>query len=445
MINTSESPTEPFIKVVTDLIRECSNAPASRTTAVTALVLSIWQEASRGTSAKSPSFILVNATGADNDPVQAFTENLFGTREVSEDELKAANHNTVPDPEKASRLMLATVRSQLNLEASSPLNPPKSNWEPTYHNARLAAHGRGDVSHYARAWHPDLQLITDQKNAIILRVDDKADKEAFRKDVLNDPSKLADPCGPGAGLHICNKMITISGALAPGECDDALVESILNLGMPFFFLPHAVETPVNIPNAIALKPFLTFAKVDAQMPSGPIPRFQNDPWSRRYQDAIWMRLAHLPSNYRLPVLESIHNIASVCESIAIVTGKFEDVDTPSLTKLAAELYTNTLRGVAMSLAYLAWHGLGFGTASPLSMVRKLLRALRTNKTMTLRDVQRLGFKTAALRDDVLGGLEAEGLLALNGKQVVAVSHIQFVQNLHAREEFPIAVIGGADQ
>ena len=99
----------------------------------------------------------------------------------------------------------------------------------------------------------------------------------------------------------------------------------------------------------------------------------------------------------------------------------------------------------MSLAYLAWHGLGFGTASPLSMVRKLLRALRTNKTMTLRDVQRLGFKTAALRDDVLGRLEAEGLLTLNGKQVVAVSHVQFVQGLHARAEFPIAVIGTADQ
>jgi hypothetical protein len=313
--------------------------------------------------------------------------------------------------------------------------------EEHYHSARITGYGRGDHSQYAKAFHPNLGLITDKKNAIILHLDSDADKQKFRQDVTEAPLQILQAVGPGKGLDIYYKNVSVSGSLTPDECDEELVDAILRLGIPFFFIPHTSSTPITIPNTSALSIFSTFVKLEAPMPENTPTLMPYESWSSGYQDHIWKRLMHLPVTYRLPVLEITHKISRVCESITVITSKFENVDTTVMTQIAAELYIHTLRGVAISLTYLAWHGLGFDAGIPLVNLRKLLRQLRGKETMTLRDVQRLArFENAEVRDDVMGRLVAEGLITLEGKYVTTVTHKKFVEGLYSREEFPMAVL-----
>jgi len=336
--------------------------------------------------------------------------------------------------------MLKAIIEQRKLDALPPTcGPPPASWEPNYHHARVIGFGLGRSSRYTEAWHPELGLITDTMDGIILRLDEDADHSAFRRDVISDPSKLQEPTGPGGGIQMVRKAIAVSGSLSPEEYNDTLVDAVLELGLPFIFLPHLAEEPISVANARSLGFLSGILGKGAKIPLEAKPRLDSNDWCRTYQIHLWKRLEMLPLPYRSPVIEAVHQLEGVCENIALFAGCFHKANNKRLADLMVDLYCPTLRCITLGIVGLAWHGLGFDPGCPLPQLRKLLRKLRENGLAARRDAQRLaGFKSAEKRDEVLERLASEGLVILSGKDVTAVSLPEFVEALHGRPEFPPA-------
>jgi len=431
---------QSFHKAVTDFIEQCSDNPAAQTAILTTYTLSLWQDAARGKTLRLPSFILLNAARTSQNPIITAMDKVHPNERKLDPNRVGTKSFAGGTPEMAAPRMRHAVIEQARKSTTGTIARGITE-EEHYHDIRLTGFGKGEHSQCAQAFHPQLGLITDKRDAIILHLDDPKDIKVFRRDAIETPSTIQQPAGPGHELEIVNKDLAISGALTLDNCDDKLVDSILNLGKPFFFIPHNTSTPVTIPNIPALSAFSKFATMSANMPAVTPTQAPNDSWSNYYNDYVWNRLTHLPVNYRSSVLECVNKLSIACENIALITAKLGGAGNAVVTKITADLYIHTLRGITIGLAYLAWHGLGFDPGYPLPLVRKLLRMLREKETMSLRDVQRLArFGNAAIRDDVLARLAVEGLVTVDGKKVTAVTHANFIDGLYAREEFPMAAL-----
>ena len=101
------------------------------------------------------------------------------------------------------------------------------------------------------------------------------------------------------------------------------------------------------------------------------------------------------------------------------------------------LIMHSLRGLTLSIAGLAWAGVGFHISCSTKQLDKALKALRDHGSMSKRDLQRRArFATAAHRDNVLIELEAEHLVKLEGKVVTAYTFEEFTRLLHHHSDLP---------
>lgn len=103
---------------------------------------------------------------------------------------------------------------------------------------------------------------------------------------------------------------------------------------------------------------------------------------------------------------------------------------------SCDLCGHALRGLVLSVAGLAWHGLGFDAGCPHAEVVRVLEYLRTREPMTKSELMRGAHLKKEKRDALLERLEAEGLVRIEGKTVKATSYVEFVQDLYSRKEFP---------
>ena len=434
---TSTTPAEdlwaPPHKVLDEFMRNCSQDSDTRSAMATALIISFWQLASREISSHLPSIILINAGNKEHDPLidclRKIEENTKDHEPKDEDAEIGQNLFAGGTPRQAPGSMVHAanyIREYRALYQTSPVE----DWEGGYHDARVTGYGEGRSSKYSQAWHPELGLITDKKDTIILRIDQSDDKEAFLHDLQDQPKKLRHPVGMGENFNFVKKTIAVSGAITPDQFDEQLVDVALKLSQPIFFLPHLTDEEIHIPNSPALNRLRIKLELDidiAPLIDFPLP---DSDWTRQIQDEIWKRLSHLPSSYRFPIIFTIHQLYCVCKTLALYAGE-DSVDSEQEIK---ELYTNifitVLRSLSISLAFLAWHGLGFDLGHHLSKARKLLKQLREKDSMTLRDTQRIGgFKNAIERDKLIQQLVSEGLVHQEGKTITAVALEAFIKNL----------------
>ena len=102
-----------------------------------------------------------------------------------------------------------------------------------------------------------------------------------------------------------------------------------------------------------------------------------------------------------------------------------------------DLQAQALRGIVLSVAALAWHGLGFDPGCSRDVALKVLGLLREKGPMTLRDLQRNArLQSVEVRDALLERLAGEDLVRVEAKTVTAATCAEFVQALHDRLEFP---------
>ena len=112
------------------------------------------------------------------------------------------------------------------------------NAEEKFHAARVTAFGCGCCRPYAKAWHPEYGLLTDEDDQLILRLNDDEDRASFCRDFLDQPEKVLFPQGIGANLFPVTKTVSISGALTMNLWTGKLAGNILASGHTPFVLPH---------------------------------------------------------------------------------------------------------------------------------------------------------------------------------------------------------------
>ena len=103
--------------------------------------------------------------------------------------------------------------------------------------------------------------------------------------------------------------------------------------------------------------------------------------------------------------------------------------------LFSDLYALSFRGILLSVAALAYHGLGFNPGCEPSDTLDILNEVRKNGSCTQRELQRKlrKFKAKQL-DTVLTHLACEGLVRPEEKKVTAVTPADFVEKLATRTE-----------
>lgn len=422
------------------LLTDFLNAnPASRTLAATTLVLTLWQMGGRTITPRIPSLLLIDAGEAQTDPLDAFI-NQHGL---------GLGHGFMPESgigtyvggtaAKAPAAMLQCIQERAELGEATPYNQVQiERLKKRFHDAQATGCGMGDSGPYTRMWNDGMGWVTNTSGQILLRFDQPADRESFRNDLLDHPERLLHPQGVNQSMYLSKKHIAVSGSIPPVEWDDELVNGVMKLGLPIFFLPHAVKEPLVVsdrPNFALLTVGFRNAPVHAGgQVVAPIHLPANE-YCWRYQKILRQRLHLLPGGYELSVLRIIHELEDVCYRIARHSAAPGSSGEEIMT-IFVTLHALTFRGIVLSIASLAYHCLGFDPGCPRHKALALMRLLRNKGPLTRRDLQRgVQSFTAAGLNKVLARLADEGLVKVNRKEVTAVPLAEFVEALHARPEF----------
>jgi hypothetical protein len=310
--------------------------------------------------------------------------------------------------------------------------------EKRFHDAQATGFGCHSSGPYTRMWNDQMEWITNASDQILLRFDQPADREAFRKDLLDRPDNLLRPRGVNSSLRMAIKNISVSGSLPPGEWDGSLVCGVIELGLPVFFLPHVVKEPLIISEPIDFilltANFQNSAGINRPPVVTPI-HLPDTEYCHRYEQLLRQRLHQLPGGYELSVLRIVHELQGACYQIARYTAA-QGSSGEETAAIFLELHAMAFRGIVLSIASLAYHCLGFYPGCPRGKALALLRHLRDKGPLTRRELQRhTQSLNADERDHVLTHLATEGLVELDGKKVTAVPLAGFVEALYARPEF----------
>ena len=440
-MKAAHPPTAPTSRPqpLTDFLNANSPDLATRAMVATTLVLTLWQMGGRVVSPRLPSTLLVNAGLAKADPLDAFINQHglgFGHKELPK---SGSGLYVGGTPANAPMTMSNCIKQRHELGETTPNNQSHiESLEKRFRDAQETGFGSADSGPYTRMWNDDMGWIANSSGDTLLRLDQPADRDAFRKDLLDHPERLLRPLGMTSSLRLALKNIAVSGSLQPAEWDDELVCGVMNLGLPMLFLPHVLNEPLMVSEPIDFTLFTSnFRSSPAhggQQVVSPI-HLPDIDYCQRYQKALRQRLHRLPGGYEFSVLRIVHELEDVCYRIA----RHSAAPGSSGEEIAAifkELHAMAFRGIVHSVASLAYHCLGFDPGCPRHKALALLRHLRDKGPLTRRELQRsVQSLTATERDKVLTRLAAEGLVKMDDKKVTAVPVAEFVQALHARLEF----------
>jgi hypothetical protein len=425
----------PMHEALSGFIHRPSDDPTGRTVAVTTLVVTLWQLAGRRMSHRLPSLVLVNAGGNDTDPDDLLASHLLAAPASGGPRIYHEGHFMGGTPEQAPAAMAGSIREKQELGAVTPWNASiHTDIECRYFDAQRTGFGCGPTRAYATAWHDSFGLITDRGGELILRLDSRDDRGAFRDDVLARHDRLRGPVGYGTGLELIPKTTAVSGSLPEGMWDAGFAGKMVDLSLPMLVLPSpAQEAPVT-GNPPALDIIASTLPGAFDRPVDEPANFIPGPWFAVYQDELRRRLRHLPADYEYSIHKLARQIFPVCQRIAGWCGR--GASRLEVEALWLELCMHTLRGVVLSIAGLAWHGLGFDAGCARPEALRVLEYLRDKGPMTKGELLRRAHLKKEQRDILLEQFAAESLVHTDGNTVAATSYMEFVVSLHAREELP---------
>jgi len=437
---------EPAHRVLADLIAGCSPEVAPSTMATAALTLSLWQLRGEKMTEHVPSLILLNAGEAATDPVDEFVKGLVHDEEAERPGEKGHQARFPIKPEHAPGLMQQAIQERRELGYRRQLDILSSrnaqHYEKLYREASKSGYGTGWSRCYSKAWAEPFGLLTQDDDQLILRLNEAADRAAFRHDVLVDPGRLLSPEGIGRSLLPVRKSVSVSGSLTVDLWDEELVTGIIGLGLPVVFLPHTATEPLTIPNAEALNvlpdPWRNAlgprAKTWLDLPP--------DHWFVAHAEDARRRLHLLPGNraYEFAIQQLLRQLDSVCHQIARHAADNSEGGWECVNPLSCDLHVGAFRGVTLGVAALAWHCLGFDPGCPREKALKVLNHIREKGSVKKTDLLLAkGCRVdAATRDVLLERLAAEDLIRVEGKTVTAASFEEFVTALHSRPGLPEA-------
>ena len=387
--------------------------------------------------------MLLVTAGGGSDPIDALVRKSTGPRSPDPEANDGYYENK---GELSNRKVLANwAKAHDALAQNNPAGLPKFMkralpvWQKSLHNS----FGQGRAGQFARRWDEGMGLITDESNDVILRVEREQDYMKLKDHVLNHKDRITTPSGRGHNIGVVAKTVAISGSLRPDQWDAHLVIHAIYGGLPILFLPHVAKVPLKlVPDVwfLLTSEFSNAWKKERMMALGrpfivAAPGLL-DEWQRIVEDSVRRRLRHLPGAYAFFVLRLLRELPFVSLEIA----RFVGLDRSSVHEVATmahDLNKLAMRGIALGMESLSWHCEGFDAGCKPSMARKLLKHVRSQGSVSCRDIQRKHRQLdAAALGAVLERLAAEGLVTLEGRTVKAVALDDFVRSLPHRAGYP---------
>ena len=432
---------EPAHQVIAEFIHGCSTDEATRTAATTAFVMSVWQLQGIRITESVPSLLLVNAGKDEEDPIDGVIRGLVHNPKDNEPRVQTAGPFAGGSIELAKRAMRSSLGKRrrignVSADRTSQVIEAR-NLEERFHAASITAHGCGYSRPYSEAWHPEYGLLTDMNGQIILRLNDDKDRQAMAGDIKDNPVKLGFPEGVGRNLFPVAKHITLSGSVTRVQARN--VAQIVAMGIPVLMVPHTGSSPLAVKNMPGLR---SFAHLWLHAVVPPVPTSFHLPasdWNRTYRDVLQKRLARLPYDYSFAIQQALHHLDGVCDRIVWFSAT-PPTPKAELAALASDLYSHSLRGLTLSVVGLAWFGWGIELSPEAEPLRgkaiELLKRARKEGGISMTACLKNLHLNANQRDMLIEGLTHEGLIRVEGKDVVATTYREFVTALYQRPEFP---------
>lgn len=417
---------EPAHQVFCKSLRQHEDDPEKRSLMAATFAVSLWQQFCRAGSQESLSlFMLHGKSGGE----------------------LAEMHRRLADPpeyrsefsdfegcfsESAKESMEKSFQSLIRLPVKDRVDP-RSYVHTTYQECREDVFARGRVNFYHRAWHPQIGLITDRRNALNILLADQKDREAFLRDMKTDPDNIWSPRGPDTSYEEVRKRVSVSGAWPVEELSEELVSHIVIYGLPVLFLPDHLTSPLKVTNWESLD--LMTLLIGDQVVDGRMTcrQFTANPKSLHYYQCLWLELIRVPPGYRNFLIDLMQRMEIALRLFDAHLCRLHNGHLDDEGVLAEELIAGLYQGMYCSVLMLAWYGYGSHTSLPPNQFKKLLGYLRNSDGVSLREIPRkMSFKNAKERDCVLDGLEKDHLITIEGKQVSPVSFDDFCAGLYAR-------------
>ncbi|MCP5538365.1 MAG: hypothetical protein H7A51_19295 [Akkermansiaceae bacterium] len=433
----------PMHEALGGFIHDCSPDPTTRTVAATALTMSLWQLQGTALTPHVPSLLLIRPRGAGPDPIDESIRPL-----VYDDDDDTGAH-AAPEKDKYTQGYMATrsmpfylrqrrALGRLSPNADSLTQSEAKLCEKHYWRAQATLHGNGLSRCYRRAWHPDHGLLTSRSH-LILRLNDDADRSDFCGDFLASSPRLLQPVGYGPDLFPAQKKVSFSGALSTALWTKKLAGMMLATAKPIIVLPHTTDDPLDGKHLKLLKCFAFTWRAEHPLPIHASLQLPSDPWIRGYHNALRKRLAVMPVEVEFAMLHTIHSLWKVCGTI-VTSACRRNVASDESVALCNDLYRHTLRGVVIGMAGYSWHGLGLPldpVCEPLRVkASRILGKLRSAGPLSKTDLLKNFHLKKLERDMLLHRLTESHLVRVDGRQVVATTHREFVECLYADAEFP---------
>ena len=436
-----EQPSETMHKALADFIHGGDADPAARTVAVSTLLFSLWQLAGSSMTRQPPSLVLITAHDGDGiAPMDALAAQLVKPGNCHGPQIQQKGMFAHGTPKQAPAAMANAIVSWKERRQHVPYFPAVQQelpvLEESFYAAQRTGFGHGRTRPYGGAWDETFGLITDRDCQVILRLDSDDDRAAFRQHVIGDPEKLQAALGYGPGLTTVSKRWCVSGALKPSEWDRELAEQALGLGLPMVFLPD----PVRKPHVDSLPP--TFGTMTSMLPRDRAnaledpANFVSGPWFAHYAAYLRSKLWSLPADYDFLMQRLARQIFPVSLRLASWAGQYSGASGEESEAIARDLCAHTLRGLAISVAGLAWHGYGLNDGLPRKEAMRVLDTIRATGPMSHSDVARGNRISKETRNQLMKYFAAQDLVKIDGKVVTASTYPEFVEALYARKEFP---------
>ncbi len=435
MLNQMKDP----LKALANLVHNHPEDSASRTATTTTLLLSLWQLAGRGMTHRAPSLVLVNAHDEEPGPLDALAAGLVKPPADSGPRLHKDGPFAHGTPEKAPKAMTGAILryQERRKHANLPWVPPELQMlEARFFAAQQTGFGSGRTRPYTKARHEHFGWMTDRDCQAILRLESADDRAMFREHVVRAPRYLQEALGYGPGLKPVSKQLCVSGSITPTQWDAEFAGRAVELGMPLLFLPDAVRGPDIAPISPALG-FMT-----AMLPKAfdePLEEPTNliaNKWFTHYGEVLRTRLRMLPNEYEYALQRMARQLLPVSLRLTAWAGHWSGASAEECDALAHDLCAHGLRGMAISVAGLSWHGLGIIPEHNRAVALKALDYLRRNGPVSKSDLTRYGKVEKAVREILLERFVAEDLVRVEGKMLAATTYEEFATALYARKEFP---------
>ncbi|MFM2199325.1 MAG: hypothetical protein RLZZ505_2757 [Verrucomicrobiota bacterium] len=426
------------------LLEGGSHSATTATQMVTSMLLAEWMAKGVWVPGDTPSFLLVNA-GCDPDPCLSLPKATFFS------DLPVQTPAPSPEPHAISYADAeATLKQLINKAAKSPGTVHGTSLEAMINESNSAlwtkcqkiVFGSASTAYYGHQ-HPVIGLASSPRGCTALWVESQKQLSRLQEDLENPGSFFWKPWGHDAAFRRRSMETGVIGSVRPEQWTGSLVDAVIHSCAPIVFLPHvATDGSITFSDRESARLTGFPSSGDTCASSGVIvPSSRRIPaLFRLYEAAVRHRLQNLPPEFEFHIRSLMRHLLS--RTVTLVEKLRMPLSGEPLAEWSGTMilmtYEAALRGITFGVEALVYHLYGLPMPEEdLEILRRFLGYIRQQGNCSRRDLSRK-FQTVSTptRDVMLAVLEREGLVALEGQKVAAISCREFFASLPNRPLVP---------